>query len=197
MDLMQPAQQEAGPFGERPCFAAGCGTICHSADIGQLAEKRNTRDAGTPIARTCHEITKHTPHLTSDRRFVSMPVLRSSGSEGAMTAFDLTPVETPADPRRAWAKLDQAARDAAYNNNNAVANSAALIEERNAAAAIARAARAGALDIPYADGERTRFDLYPGAAKAAPCLVFIHGGYWQRHSRELFSGLAGGALASR
>ena len=113
-----------------------------------------------------------------------------------MTAFDITPAETPADPRRIWAKLDQAARDAAYNNNNAVANSAALIEERNAAAAIARAARAGALDIPYAEGERTRFDLYPAADKVAPCLVFIHGGYWQRNSREVFAALADGALAA-
>jgi arylformamidase len=113
-----------------------------------------------------------------------------------LTAFDLVPTETPADPRRVWAKLDQAARDAAYNNNNAVANSAALIEERNAAAALARAARSGALDIPYAEGERTRFDLYPAAEKTAPCLVFIHGGYWQRNSRELFAALADGALAS-
>ena len=112
-----------------------------------------------------------------------------------MTA-NLVPTETPADPRRVWAKLDQAARDAAYNNNNAVANSAALIEERNAAAAIARAARANALDIPYAEGERTRFDLYPAAEKAAPCLVFIHGGYWQRNSRDVFAALADGALAA-
>jgi acetyl esterase/lipase len=113
-----------------------------------------------------------------------------------LTLFDLVPTETPADPRRVWAELDQATRDAAYNNNDAVANSAALIEERNAAAAIARAARTGALDIPYAEGERTRFDLYPAADKAAPCLVFIHGGYWQRNSREVFAALADGALAN-
>jgi acetyl esterase/lipase len=111
-----------------------------------------------------------------------------------LTAFDLAP-QAPGDPRLVWGDLDQAARDAAYNNNNAVANSAALIEERNAAAAAARAARAGALDIPYAEGERTRFDLYPAADKAAPCLVFIHGGYWQRNSREVFAALADGALA--
>jgi len=110
-----------------------------------------------------------------------------------LTAFDLVP--EACDPRLVWADLDQAARDAAYNNNNAVANSAVLIEERNAAAAAARAARAGALDVPYAAGERTRFDLYPGVDKAAPCLVFIHGGYWQRNSREVFAALADGALA--
>jgi acetyl esterase/lipase len=111
-----------------------------------------------------------------------------------LTAFDLVP-DAPGDPRRVWLTLGQAARDAAYNNNNAVANSAALIEERNAAAAAARAARASALDVPYAAGERTRFDLYPAAGKAAPCLVFIHGGYWQRNSREVFAALADGALA--
>ncbi len=102
---------------------------------------------------------------------------------------------SPGDPRRTWSGLDQAARDASYDNNLAVANSAALVEARNAASAAFRAAHAGTLDLPYADGERTRFDLYPAADKAAPCLVFIHGGYWQRNSREVFAWLAEGALA--
>ena len=35
--------------------------------------------------------------------------------------------ETPA-PQQVWASLDRAQRDAAYDNNAAVANSAALIE---------------------------------------------------------------------
>jgi hypothetical protein len=34
--------------------------------------------------------------------------------------------ETPA-PQQVWASLDQARRDAAYDNNAAVANSAALL----------------------------------------------------------------------
>ncbi len=112
-----------------------------------------------------------------------------------MTTLDLVSANGPSDPRHVWAKLDQAARDAAYDNNAAVADSATLIEARNTASDAFRAKQAGALDVPYAPGERTRFDLYPAFDKAAPCLVFIHGGYWQRNSREVFAMLAEGATA--
>jgi arylformamidase len=99
--------------------------------------------------------------------------------------------EAPA-PQQVWASLDQARRNAAYDNNAAVANSAALIEARNAASARYRKAHPAGLDIPYAAGARTAFDLYPASAAQAPCLVFIHGGYWQRNSRELFAAFAEG-----
>ena len=90
-------------------------------------------------------------------------------------------------PQAIWASLDQAQRNAAYDNNAAVANSPALVEARNAASAAYRNAHPGALDIPYAPGARTALDLYPGPDPGAPCLVFIHGGYWLRNSRELFA----------
>jgi arylformamidase len=103
--------------------------------------------------------------------------------------------DTPA-PQAIWATLDQAQRNAAYDNNAAVANSASLIEARNAASATYRTAHPGALDIPYAPRARTAFDLYPAPDPKAPCLVFIHGGYWLRNSRELFAAYAEGlALA--
>lgn len=105
---------------------------------------------------------------------------------------DVAPDGLPADPRQDWASLPQAERDAAYDNNKAVPNAAALIEERNTASAKLRAAYPGALDIPYGDAERTKIDLYPAAPYGAPCLVFIHGGYWQRNSRELFAMLVEG-----
>jgi len=99
--------------------------------------------------------------------------------------------ETPA-PQAVWASLDQAQRNAAYDNNAAVANSAALIEARNAASAAFRKAHPGGLDIPYAPRARTAFDLYPASDPGAPCLVFIHGGYWLRNSRELFAAYSEG-----
>ena len=95
-------------------------------------------------------------------------------------------------PQQVWASLDQPRRNAAYDNNAAVANSAALIEARNAASARYRKAHPVGLDIPYAPGARTAFDLYPASAARAPCLVFIHGGYWQRNSRDLFAAFAEG-----
>jgi len=114
-----------------------------------------------------------------------------------MAATGIDRVEDlPADPRDNWAALDQAARDAAYNNNAAVADSAKWIELRNSASADYRAAHSRFLNLVYAPSERTAFDLYPAAYPGAPCLVFIHGGYWQRNSRDLFACFAEGPAAA-
>lgn len=94
-----------------------------------------------------------------------------------------------------WAGASQSERDAAYDNTGAVADSAALIAARDAAAAAFRAAHPGHLDLAYGEGEREAWDLFPGRDPAAPCLVFIHGGYWQRNRRQDFCHLAEGALA--
>jgi acetyl esterase/lipase len=94
-----------------------------------------------------------------------------------------------------WATMSQAARDAAYNNNLAVANSAELIERRNAQAAAFRKRHPAGLDVPYGAAPRQRFDLFAAKNAAAPCLVFIHGGYWQRNTREDFAAFAEGIMA--
>jgi acetyl esterase/lipase len=91
-----------------------------------------------------------------------------------------------------WGVLTQAERDAAYNNGAAVPNSPQLIKQRNEASALYRAAHTGHLDLPYADGERTKWDIYPAQNPSAPCLVFIHGGYWQMNRREDFAIFAQG-----
>lgn len=100
---------------------------------------------------------------------------------------------TPADPRRHWETLDRAGRGACYDNNAAVANSAAQVAARDAASARFRAAFPGAKpDLPYGPHARNALDLYPSREAGAPCLVFIHGGYWQRGARELFACFAEG-----
>jgi arylformamidase len=101
----------------------------------------------------------------------------------------------PVDPRLHWAALSQAERDASYDNNAGVKNSAALIAERNEASAALRASRNSFLDVPYDYRERTKIDLYPGAETTAPCLVFVHGGYWQRNSRDMFAMVVEGVAA--
>jgi hypothetical protein len=68
-------------------------------------------------------------------------------------------------------------------------------EEWAAASTILRAQRSQHLDLAYAQGERTKWDLYPASDPRAPCLVHIHGGFWQRGSKESFACLAEGALA--
>jgi len=83
-------------------------------------------------------------------------------------------------------------RDAAYNNAAAVPESATHNAARRAASATFRAAHATHLDIPYGDGPRQKWDFYPSANPSAPCLIFIHGGYWQMNGREDFSTLAEG-----
>ena len=103
---------------------------------------------------------------------------------------------TPADPRRHWDRLDTAARGACYDNTAAVPDSTAQVAARNAASALYRAAHPAGLDIAYADGARTGFDLYPAREAHAPCLVFIHGGYWQRNARADFACLAEGPNAA-
>jgi hypothetical protein len=91
-----------------------------------------------------------------------------------------------------WGRKSRAERDAAYNNSAAVVDSAAHVARWTAASRAWRAAHHEHLDIPFAAKERTKWDLYPGPDADAPCLVHIHGGYWQRNSREVFACLAEG-----
>ncbi len=94
-----------------------------------------------------------------------------------------------------WERTDQAGRDAAFANAKSVADSAEIIAERNSASAAFRAQRPAGLDIRYGPGERCAFDLFPAADPGAPCLVFIHGGYWQNGRREDYAIFAAGAVA--
>jgi acetyl esterase/lipase len=94
-----------------------------------------------------------------------------------------------------WGEMSRAARDAAYNNVAAVAESATLNRARVEASAAFRAAHGGTLDLPYGPRERNKWDLYPGTDASAPCLVVIHGGYWQMNGREAFACLAEGVAA--
>lgn len=45
------------------------------------------------------------------------------------------------------------------------------------------------LDIPYGHHPRSRFDLF-WAVQSSKLVVFIHGGYWQSHSRHRYSFVA-------
>jgi arylformamidase len=101
----------------------------------------------------------------------------------------------PLDPRARWSELSLAERNAAYDNNAAVQNSAALIAERNEASGRLRGTLKSHLDLPYGERPNNKIDLYLAEKADAPCLVFIHGGYWQRNSRELFAMLVEGVAA--
>jgi arylformamidase len=94
-----------------------------------------------------------------------------------------------------WGTMSRAARDAAYNNSAAVKNSAELNAAREAASAAFRAAHPQKLDLRYGPRERNTWDLFPASDPNAPCIVFIHGGYWQRNSKDQFANLIAGPYA--
>lgn len=55
-----------------------------------------------------------------------------------------------------------------------------------------RGAPGARLDIAYGPKERTRLDYFPSGRPGAPLFVFLHGGYWQRNSKDLFAFIAEG-----
>jgi len=94
-----------------------------------------------------------------------------------------------------WGTLSRAERNAAYDNSAAVQHSAELNAARAAAAAAFRAAHPEHLDLRYGPKQRNTWDLFPAADPNAPCIVFIHGGYWQRNSKDQFANLIAGPYA--
>jgi acetyl esterase/lipase len=92
-----------------------------------------------------------------------------------------------------WGSMSHAERDAAYNNTAAVAQSAVLNGAREIASAAFRAAHPLHLDLRYGPRERNLWDLFPTSNPDAPCLVFIHGGYWQRNHKDMFASVIAGA----
>jgi len=91
--------------------------------------------------------------------------------------------------------MDRAALDAAYNNSAAVADSPQWLDRWRERSAARRGAPRARLDVPYGSKRRTLLDYFAGGRPGAPLFVFLHGGYWQRNSKEMFSFLAEGPNA--
>jgi arylformamidase len=90
--------------------------------------------------------------------------------------------------------MERATLDAAYNNAAAVKDSAQIVADWEARSARLRAAHPEGMDLRYGKDERNRIDYF-AARRDGPVLVFIHGGYWQNRSKEIFSFVAEGPLA--
>ena len=73
---------------------------------------------------------------------------------------------------------DQAALDAQYNNGARVADSPSFRERWRTTSAAARDAGPARIGVSYGEHPRQVMDIFAGAGKDAPTLVFIHGGYW-------------------
>ena len=94
-----------------------------------------------------------------------------------------------------WRTMDRAARSAAYNNSAAVADSAQQVARWARLSADLRANQPADLDLAYGPKPRNRVDIFAPDRVQSPLLIFIHGGYWQRNSKDGFSCIASGPLA--
>ncbi len=91
--------------------------------------------------------------------------------------------------------VQQDSRDAAYNNGQAVPGWVDTFARWTQESAVIRDRHRATMDLPYGTAERQKIDLYPGTTPGAPCLVYFHGGYWMRNSREMFAVLGEGVAA--
>jgi acetyl esterase/lipase len=96
-----------------------------------------------------------------------------------------------------WMTMSLEARNLAFNNVAHVGPEFARkkTEEWAAASKALRAQHPKHLDLAYGEAGRTKWDVYPATDPRAPCYVHIHGGYWQRGSKEMFACMAEGVLA--
>jgi arylformamidase len=95
-----------------------------------------------------------------------------------------------------WNGFTSDALDAAYNNSAAVAKSADYIADWTRRSEQTLTRPGVVRDLRYGARERNRIDLLPSGASDAPLFAFIHGGYWQRNTKEIFACMAEGPLAA-
>jgi arylformamidase len=77
-----------------------------------------------------------------------------------------------------------------YDNRGSVDDCDAYFDDWRARSALVYDDPTVVRGIRYGDGEREAFDLMPGEAPNGDVLVFIHGGYWQWYSRDVFAFIA-------
>ncbi len=93
-----------------------------------------------------------------------------------------------------WRDMSQDERDLGLNNGLAVVGSADLIAGWERRSAEMRARHSSHLDLRYGPRERNRIDFLKAPGQG-PTLMFIHGGYWQHRSKEVFTMFAEGPMA--
>jgi arylformamidase len=83
------------------------------------------------------------------------------------------------------AKLDAATLDKLYNNRLLVPECMAMLQRWTQDSSAARQSVDCKLDVAYGQGDKEKLDIFPctssktTSSKAAPVLIFIHGGYWR------------------
>ncbi len=77
-----------------------------------------------------------------------------------------------------------------YNNMARRPNAPELLARLAERSAAFRAQADAELDCRYGDGERQLLDLFRCGRQGAPLFVYLHGGYWQRGDKSMYSYLA-------
>jgi acetyl esterase/lipase len=95
-----------------------------------------------------------------------------------------------------WRGMTRPQLDAAYDNTSASPNAAELRDGWIVRSEKMRRDRPELLDLRYGPRERNRVDVFRCGKANAPLFVFIHGGYWQRNSKEMFACMGEGPLAA-
>ncbi len=90
----------------------------------------------------------------------------------------------------------QAELNLQYDAAGSVPSSDPYFAEWALASELTRATLRCELDVAYGSGERESLDVFPATQPNAPCLVWIHGGYWRRLDKSYFSFLAEPAVAA-
>lgn len=93
-----------------------------------------------------------------------------------------------------WQSLDREALDLGLNNSVAVSGSVDMVAGWEQRSADLRKRHPAHIDLRYGPRERNRIDFLK-AGDSAPTLLFIHGGYWQTRSKEVFTVVAEGPMA--
>lgn len=77
-----------------------------------------------------------------------------------------------------------------YNNMARRPNAPELLRQWSKRSEHYRRNADATLDCAYGNGERDKIDLFRCGEKDAPLLVYIHGGYWQRGDKSIYSFVA-------
>ncbi|AHE65892.1 alpha/beta hydrolase [Legionella oakridgensis] len=93
-----------------------------------------------------------------------------------------------------WRNLSQEELNRAYNNTAAIPNRDQIFADWEQRSADISARLPEHLNLQYGPRPRNRLDFFK-AKEGAPTLLFIHGGYWQMHSKERFRAMASGPMA--
>ena len=92
-----------------------------------------------------------------------------------------------------WHQMDRQTLNDSYDNHKAIPESAAMFRVWTERSKAFRSAHPQYLDIPYGPHEREKIDYF-SAGPNTPVVIFIHGGFWQQYSKNIFAILAEGYL---